>query len=245
MELFILGIGLYFVRFTNKDTPRVILMTRLSINEIRFTGYAGIAAALLVGIGEFLLHFDSLARFEGYQFMVDISESRMNWGHFIAVVGMPFYFIGCWHIYLQLREAGPRLAFTAFVVGSVGFLFGAIWMGSRAMIGSLVHHEELVAATNLVSLYEMRYESLLQVTRVTMLVLSAIYVYLVLKGGSSYPRWMACLNPFLLIVASFILYTVAPSIGKYPMPIALNVAFFIFFTTSLIFSGNKSKGESI
>jgi len=205
-------------------------------NEVKFTGYAGILAALLVGTGEFLLHFDPMARFEAYQFMVDISESRLTWGHFIAVVGMPFYFIGCWHIYLQLRPAGSKIAFMAFVISSVGFLFGAVWMGSRAMIGSLSHHEALIGATDLISLYELRYESLLQVTRVTTLALSGIYIYLVMKGQSNYPRWMVWLNPFLLILASFILYAIAPAVGKYPMPIALNVAFLIFFSASLIFS---------
>ena len=41
------------------------------------------------------------------------------------------------------------------------------------------------------------------------------------------------LNPILLIVASFVVYAMAPAIGKYLMPIALNVAFFILFLASI------------
>ena len=39
-------------------------------------------------------------------------------------------------------------------------------------------------------------------------------------------------NPILLLLLSFVVYVIAPSVGKYVMPIALNVAFFIFFSLS-------------
>jgi len=200
------------------------------------TGLIGLCGAVLVGSGEFLLHFDPLARFsEGYAFMADISSQQLTLGHFLAAVGIPLYFVGLWHIYLMLKEADPRLAFAGFAIASYGFVMGAIWMGSRASIGSLQHYPELIAGTDLVALYELRYETLLQVIRITTLVLSAIYVYLVLRGGTRYPKWMAALNPIMLIVASFLIYLIVPAIGKYMMPIALNIAFGVFFVCSLTF----------
>jgi len=66
-----------------------------------------------------------------------------------------------------------------------------------------------------------------------------IYVWLVLTGRSYYPKWMAVLNPILLIIVSFIIYAIAPSLGKFLMPIALNVAFAIFFVISLIIAKHK------
>ncbi|MBW1907728.1 MAG: hypothetical protein JRJ24_21070 [Deltaproteobacteria bacterium] len=201
----------------------------------RTTGLAGLLAAVLVGAGEFALHFDPLARFTGYDYMASIPDSRLTLGHFLAVIGMPFYFIGAWHIFQMLRSAGPRLAFVGFLTTCFGFVFGAVWMGSRASIGSLVHHAALIEETNLVALYELRYESLLQVIRITTLALSVIYVYLAWTGRSRYPRWMVAVNPFLLIVASFVLFVAWKDVGKYVMPIALNVAFAIFFICSLRF----------
>jgi hypothetical protein len=209
----------------------------------KLSGLAGLAAAILVGMGEFLLHFDPRARFSGgYEFMADISDARLTAGHFLAMIGIPLYFIGCWHIYQMLKPASNKIAFAAFLIGSYGFMFGAVWMGSRASIGSLQHHPELLASTNLVALYETRYETLLQVIRITTLTLSGIYVYLVLKGGTRYPKWMAAVNPFLLIIASFLVYLIAPAIGKYMMPIALNIAFAVFFASSLIFGDTSSPG---
>lgn len=211
------------------------------------TGMIGLLAAVLVGAGEFLLHFDALSRYgeSGYIFMADISEARLTAGHFLAVVGIPFYFIGSWHIFQMLQPAGKRLAFTAFLVTCYGFIFGAVWMGSRATIGSLTHHAAAIEGTPLVSLYELRYETLLQVIRVTTLVLSAIYVYMVLTGRSRYPKWMVVVNPFLLIIASFVVYVIWQDLGKYIMPIALNLAFAIFFSCSLLFGDTSSRVSPI
>jgi len=54
-----------------------------------------------------------------------------------------------------------------------------------------------------------------------------------LTGRSHYPRMMALLNPIFLIIVSFILFFTVPTIGKYVMPIALNVAYFVMFSVSL------------
>ena len=203
----------------------------------RLSGWLGLLAAILVGTGEFLLHFDPLARYSssGYEFMAQIPEWRLTLGHFFAVVGIPFYFVGAWHIYLMLRPAGPKLAATALVTTCYGFMFGAVWMGSRASIGSLMHHPDLLDQTQLIQLYELRYETLLQVIRFTTLLLSVIYVYLVLTGRSRYPRWMAIVNPITLILACFLVFLVSKDVGKYVMPIALNVAFTTLFACSLLF----------
>ena len=212
----------------------------------RMTGTLGLLAAILVGTGEFLLHFDPLARFsEGYTFMADIADARLTTGHFFAMFGIPFYFVGCWHIYQMLKPGGNKLAFTAFLVGSYGFVMGAVWMGSRASIASIQHFPEVVANTNLVQLYELRYETLLQGVRLGVLAMSVIIAYMTFRGGTRFPRWMAIANPFVLILGSFLVFVVAPSIGKYMMPIAMNVAFAIFYSCSLLFGDTSCEpGDS-
>jgi len=82
----------------------------------------------------------------------------------------------------------------------------------------------------------LRYENLLQVTRLSVLFFSAIFIWLVLTGRSHYPRWMALLNPIFLILASFAIWVIAPVIGVYLMPIALNVAFALLFMFSIYYS---------
>jgi len=201
------------------------------------TGYLGLLAAILVGVGEFLLHFDPLARFSesDYSFMLASSDARQTLGHFFGVFSAPLYVIGCWHIYLMLKPANQKLAFLAFILGAYGFMIGADWISSRASIGALIHlQQEGVAIEPLIQLYQHRYESLLTVIRITTLSLSIIFIGLCLTGRSHYQKWHALFNPILLLIASFIVFLVSPNIGKYMMPIALNIAFAIFFFLSVL-----------
>lgn len=201
------------------------------------TGYIGLFAATLVGIGEFLLHFDPLARFagSGYDFMLATPISQQTLGHFFGVFAAPFYVVGCWHIYLMLRPANNKLSLFLFFIGAYGFIIGGDWISSRASIGALIHTLDSGKDLNLlIDLYELRYENLLTVIRITTLTLSAGFIYLVLSGRSHYQKWQAALNPIVLLIGCFLVYLINKDIGKYIMPIALNVAFFIFFTMSVI-----------
>ena len=205
------------------------------MNQIKLSGLIGLLGAILCGTGEFLLHFDPQARFTGYDFMADISESRLTIGHFFAVFAISLYFVGVWHIAEMLRPAGEKLSRALFFIGSFGFLYGAMWMSSRAMIGSIAHHPELVEGTDLVSLYELRLETLLQIIRITTLIISIIFIKMVLTGKSRYPKWMAATSPIVLLLMNFAIYLTVPAIGKFMMPIALNIGFTLFFILSLTF----------
>ena len=208
------------------------------MNQIKLTGWLGLLGAVLCGTGEFLLHFDEcrlgLGK-TGFDFMINTSEARLNAGHFFAVFGVPLYFVGVWHIAEMIKPAGQMMSKVLFLIGSFGFLYGAMWMSSRSSIGSLVHHADLIKDTNLIELYNLRCESLLNIIRVTTLVISIIYIKQVLTGLTRYPKWMAATSPIVLLVMNFIVLLVAPEVGRYVAPIALNVGFSLFFLLSLTF----------
>ena len=206
------------------------------------TGLIGLIAAVLVGLGEFLLHFDPQARFTsgGYDFMLAASTDRQTWGHFIGTLAAPLYIVGAWHIYLMLKPANQKLAFIAFLVTAYGFIIGGDWISSRAGIGAIAHlseSSELAASQSsfqtLVDLYILRNESLLTVIRITTLILSLIIAYLAWSGKSHYSKIVSVLNPLVLLLFNFLVFVIAPDIGKYIMPIALNVGFGLFFLLSL------------
>lgn len=204
---------------------------------ILLTGIIGLVAAILVGVGEFLLHFDPLARFsaDSYSFLLAASDGRQTMGHFLGVLGAPLYVVGCWHIYLMLKPANQMLALLAFLASAYGFMIGADWISSRASIGALVHFEASGGSIDrLVELYQLRYESLLTVIRISTVALSIIFIYLALTGRSHYRKWQAAFSPIVLLVMNFVIYAISPAVGKYLMPIALNVAFGIFFLMSLL-----------
>lgn len=209
---------------------------------ITIAGFMGLIAAIFTGAGEFLLHFDALGRYEGgYEFMVGISENRSTIGHYLAALGAPFYIVGVWHIMKMLEPANPKAAKVAFAIMAYGFIEGVIWISSRASISAIVNDIGIANAAELIRLYEIRYENLLQVTRLAVLGLSVIFVWLVLTGRTHYPKWAAICNPILLIIACFAVWIIAPTIGNYIMPIALNVAFGILFIISIYHSTKISE----
>lgn len=222
------------------------------MNENRMivvTGLIGLLAAVLVGAGEFLLHFDPLARFtEGgnYAFMLAASDERQTLGHFLGVLAAPLYVVGCWHIYLMLKPANQKLAFIAFLLGAYGFMVGGGWIGSRASIGAITHLQEVTEnLQSLVDLYILRYENLLSVVRITTLLLSVIIAYLAWGGNSRYHKAMAFLNPIVLLLLNFVVYLIAPEVGKYMMPIALNIGFGLFFILSLLQVSNSPEKKEL
>ncbi len=210
------------------------------------TGIVGVIAAILVGTGEFLLHFDPFARFsaDSYAFMLAASDERQTAGHFFGVLGAPLYVVGCWHIYLMLKPANQKLAFVGFLISAYGFMIGADWISSRASIGAIVHFQESGGSVaRLVQLYQLRYESLLSVVRVTTIAISLIFIYLTLTGRSHYQKWQAILSPIVLLLMNFVIYAISPEIGKYLMPIALNVGFGLFFLMSIVQAIKANQGD--
>lgn len=206
---------------------------------IMITGGIGLLAATLVGIGEFLLHFDPLARYgDGFTFFDAVSQDRATLGHFIGLLSAPLYIVGAYHLYLMLRPANEVAARIAGFAMAYGCAVGAVWIGSRAMAVELVANGSIPAQ---LELYTLRYESLLTVLRAVILIVSGIMVWLCLTGRSLYPRKMALLNPIFLIIVAFIIFFTMPAVGKYIMPIALNVAYFTIFAASLIIASKLPK----
>ena len=211
------------------------------------TGIVGMFAAALVGLGECFLHFDPnpdhLVDDGTYLFIREIPRWRLTWGHFLAVLGTPFYLVGMYHLYLGLKPFGERtpgfryLPLLVFLVACFGFMMGTVWIGSRVSIALLVQAQVAAGGDDatlaaLIQAYIDHYESLLAIIRFTTLFTSIAYVVMILFNRTLYPRWMAIFSPIVLLVLQFVLLITVPAIGIFTAPIALNVGYFIFFALS-------------
>jgi len=65
------------------------------MNNLKLTRTLGLIGTIIYGTGEFLEHFDPLARFSVDDFMADISDARLTTDHFLPVVGMSFISSEC------------------------------------------------------------------------------------------------------------------------------------------------------
>lgn len=212
-------------------------MTARKRNWIILSGVAGLAAALLVGLGECLLQFNPSGGYEAadYGYFAVVPVERMTAGHFLAVLAAPFYIAGYWHLSKMLEPAGARLAKAVFFIGAYSFVVGAAWISQRVFLGLTVH--EIAAGADLSGLltdFAERNEPLVNVLRVAMLIVSGLWIFLIVQGRSHYPRWMALFSPIALLASIFGLYFALPAIGLYVLPIAMNVTHAIIFGLSLI-----------
>lgn len=205
-------------------------------------GLGGVLAAVLVGSAEFSLHFTPSMNYGGpaYEFFLGTSSARLTYGHFMAIFAAPLYFAGYWHLFQRMKPAPAKARLSLLVLGIYSFAVGAVWIGSRVYPAILVQaraaaaneaaKQQLSALLETAGFYN---ETILIGLRIGVLSLSAIFVWIVATGQTSYPKWFAACNPILLVIACFLIYFVVPSIGGYLMPIAMNVAHFVLFGVSL------------
>ncbi|PIQ37141.1 MAG: hypothetical protein COW59_08815 [Lysobacterales bacterium CG17_big_fil_post_rev_8_21_14_2_50_64_11] len=203
------------------------------------TGALGALAALLVGIAEFAMQFSPAGGYEAadYGYFAQVPGWRLSAGHFLGVLAAPLYLAGYLHIFLAMRPAPPWLRISVLLLGSYGFVIGAVWLGSRVYLGLIVHTQTAAMngdlLTALLASAAAHNEPLIQVVRAAIGAASLLFVGAVLSGRTLYPRWIAAFSPIALLAAVFASYLLVPAIGIYLLPTAMNIAHFAFFVLSL------------
>lgn len=209
-------------------------------------GYLGLIASILVGLGEYFLHYSTniLEHSKEYEFFKFVSSNNLTTGHFLAVIGLPFYFAGYIHIYRMLKSGNETLARIVLAIGFIAFAIGGIWIGSRASIGNIVHLKNVMDPTiyqNLLAHYTKHMEVLVQALRIVIATLSVVFAIAILKGGTYYKKWMAIFNPIVILILLVLIGKLLPDFGKHMLPILMNVTHFILFGLSLYQLNNNTK----
>lgn len=208
-------------------------------------GYLGLLGAILVGIGEFYLHYSTnvLSANGEFNFFAFVPIDNLKIGHFIAMIGIPFYFAGYIHIYRMLKSGNENLARTVLALGFIAFTVGGVWIGSRGYLGSLVHLKNDMPAqtySKIITNYNEFLEILVQVLRVVIALLSIVFSWAILKGGTLYKKYMAFFNPIIILILLVVIGMTFPQIGRYFLPILMNITHFVIFSLSL-YQLNKNK----
>ncbi len=204
------------------------------------TGIVASLGALMVGVGEFMFQFSARGGYEGtdYRYFLDVSRSRLSWGHFIGVLAAPLYLVGYWHIAQMLRPAGRWLAALVFGLGAYAFIIGNVWLGGRVNLALTVKTRESAPVdaqtifSDLLSDISAHNEPLIAIVRVLVLIVSIMMIYGIFTGRTPYPRWIIIFTPVVILIQIFALYSLVPGIGVYLLPAAMNIAHVIFFVLS-------------
>lgn len=204
----------------------------------------GLLGACIVAIGESFLHYSSrvMMEAEAFQLFKHVSITHLKIGHFISVFGLAFYSAGYLGIYKMLKSGHENLARTVLILSFIAFSIGGIWIGSRAMVGNLVHMQENfdpISYKLLMEMYDTHYEILVQILRIVIVLLSLIFSTTIIIYPTSFKKWMALFNPFLILIIILLIGLALPELGKFVIPALMNITHIIFFSLA-IFQTNVS-----
>ncbi len=215
--------------------------------SLRLAGWAGLLGALLVGIGEFSMQFTPNGGIEdvtNYLYFNDISESRLSFGHFIAVLSAPLYLLGYWFLSKNLESAGRLQSKAFFLIGAYAFVIGTAWIGQRFFLAATVH--DIAAGQDiqpLLTTFSEHNEPFVNVLRVAMLLVSILWIKLIVSGKTAFPKWMAIFSPIVLLALMFALYFFNTTFGLYVFPVAMNATHFIIFGLALWTTRSRNLGQ--
>lgn len=214
-------------------------MTAVENKGLRTAGLVAATGVAVIGIGELLMHWTghSVAASDGaapFDFLLGISRQRLVAGHFMTVLVAPAYFLGYWQVSQRLRPVRERTRRLFFAACLYVLTMAVVWIGSRAYLArslQIVGEGELRRALS--DEYALLLESLIWILRFGMLGISVTFAILVARRKTSYPTWMAVLNPFTLLLLVFSTHFI-PALGPHLVPAALNVAHVPFFLLSAL-----------
>ena len=200
----------------------------------------GLIASVIVGIGEYMLHFLPGGPEGEISMLEKVPLERAGIGHFLVVFGAPLYFAGYYGLKKFFHSTSPLLSQLLFVGGMLSFSVGGVWVSSRYFAAEVLQRS-LGTPDHAFYLqsYEEHYQVLVWALRFLVAAVSVIYIWLVMINKKRVPKWYAIFNPIVLlaiIISS--LFWLKP-LGVHIAPIAMNVTHFIFFLMILIKAKNN------
>jgi len=152
------------------------------------------------------------------------------------VLAIPLYGLGYWQVAEDIASGGRRVARAVFLLGLSG---GAVGGAVHGVTGLVIHADRLLGAAGddplaVVGRYGAFLLPLWGLLGVLVVVGSILYARAVLGGSTRYSRWMAALNPALLVAVLGALATVSPRLEAFLLPAAPNVAHVLFFAATTL-----------
>ncbi len=203
----------------------------------------GLIASIVVGIGEYMLHYLPTGPGGEISMLQDVPLGRASTGHFFVVFGAPLYFAGYYGLKKIFTPTSTLLAGLLFIAGVLSFSIGGVWVSSRYFAAEVLQRSVGTADHAFyMQSYEEHYQVLVWALRILVASVSVFYITLILKNKQGLPKWLAIFNPIILliIVISSLLWFEA--LGNHIAPIAMNVTHFIFFGI-LLFQLNKQAAK--
>lgn len=216
-------------------------MNSLPFDSVRrFTGFCGLAGALLFFVGDMLFygHLGSGANFSAgmIEVVTHASDARLYAGGLFGPFAACLSIVGFWHVYLNTRTVNPLLARVILASFSVLMVFGSAVHTLWTAHGLALKYCNAQAApcsdlaSSIASYWSLAY-NLCAVSGY----LGAILLFgLVLLRHTHYPRWTVLFNPAVLILVSPLASHIPAPLGAIFVGGSENLSMALFFLISIL-----------
>jgi hypothetical protein len=170
--------------------------------------------------------------------MAEVSFGRLWIGNTAGLVIFPLELCGVWLLHQVLRYSDERLAW--IVLLTLGFtLLGAItvhctsaFLGTGLRVQRQLNNDVTNRMVQQLTTYRQTFS---HITLVALIIGSIVFVVHVLMQATPFPKWMAIVNPLILVALVRYLTALLPApIGGYIAPGYFNIAMLLFFIANFI-----------
>ncbi|MFF4601966.1 DUF6796 family protein [Streptomyces sp. NPDC001339] len=222
----------------------------------RLAGICGILASLTWLIGDILLLGEPMASPDRYPIlsaysgitgdslaaMLPASTTRLAWGALLGVLTGPLYLAACWHLYRGLRPARRLLSLPPFLLLATGFVLAPFVHGSFYYWGQAakaIHASGTGNASPALTALPGDFATVLFIPYALLLacwlIASLWMTVAILRGTTSFPRWMCAATPVVCILIGQLLAKGIPGPAGVPLQGAqLSLANLLFFTLTTL-----------
>jgi hypothetical protein len=205
-------------------------------------GLVGIAGVLLTIISDFILigrpnSSNSFLKL-GTESMAYLPSWRITAGAFIGIIVLPFQLAGLTSVFQGLKPSGRVMPLVVVIVDAHALIMGVAFHISYAYIGTgwkLYHQSgpgnEILS--ELVKKFDFYWKIIVFIMLFELLASSIIYMLLIIRGKTWYPKWMAVFNPLCVSLLIFPLIYILPApIGGFIGPAYFNISTLAFMSLS-------------
>jgi hypothetical protein len=196
-------------------------------------GVYAIVAALLATCGDLLLLWVTNAARPDLA-LPHPPRGALAIGTYLGVLAIPLFGVGYWHAAAGLAPGSPRAARLVFLLGAYGGAVGGVVHGLTGLIIHIERHAGTPVVDPFTALtpYRPYLLPLWGLLTVFLVVGSVLYALAITRRRTVYPRWMALLNPVLIVVALSAVGSTSPVLRAFLVPAGPNVAHVIFFVAT-------------
>lgn len=220
---------------------RIVGERRPGAESTAWTGVVATVAAALATVGDLLLLAVANSATATLALGGPLSEPALVVGYYLGVLAIPLYALGYWHVSYGLPRRYGR---AVLVIGTCGAVVGATIHG---VTGAALHASSFGAGdaertgNSLVTLvpFAAYLIPLWVLVAGALLAGSVLFAVPVLRGESSYPRWIGLVNPAVLVAVVAFAASASPWSRALIAPAAPNLGHVLFFTLATAYAATR------